>query len=77
MKITKTYDWSRRDFYYDATCEHCGHTTKDNSGYDDSNYYNNVVPDMKCPNCNESSNSKSTDAPKTVTIPKYKVNYII
>lgn len=77
MKITKTYGWNRRDFCYDATCEHCGHEEKNHSGYDDSNYYNNVVPSMKCGKCGESSNSKETDSPKTVVIPKYSPDLII
>lgn len=74
MKIIKTYNWNRRDFSYDAQCEHCGHIEKDRSGYDDSNYYNNVMPDTKCEICNESSNSKKTTAPKTIVIPKYNPN---
>ena len=47
MKIIKTYNWNRRDFYFDDQCEHCGAETKNNSGYDDSNYYNNVMADKK------------------------------
>lgn len=74
MKITNTYNWSRRDFCYDAACEHCGHVEKNHSGYDDANYYNNVTPHMKCGSCGESSNSKETDAPKTVVVPKYDAN---
>lgn len=75
MKIIKTYGWNRRDFQYDAKCEHCDHETKDNSGYDDSDYYNDVVPDLKCPNCGESSNSKQIEGvPKTVIVPKHDPN---
>lgn len=78
MKITKTYNWSRRDFCFDSECEHCGHNENNHSGYDDSNYYNNVVPDMKCGKCGESSNSKQIhDAVKTVVIPKYNENLVI
>lgn len=78
MKITNTYDWNRRDFSYDAQCEHCGNVEKKKSGYDDSNYYNNVVPDMKCGNCGESSNSKKIEgAPETVIVPKYDPNTTI
>lgn len=55
MRITNTYDWHRRDFRYDAECEFCGHKTRKNSGYDDSNYYNNVLPDMKCSECGKST----------------------
>jgi len=75
MKIIKTYNWNRRDFRYDAECEHCKHVEKNCSGYDDSNYYNNVVPDKKCGNCGESSNSKKIEGvPETIVVPKYDPN---
>lgn len=77
MKITKTYNWNRRDFSFDAKCEHCGNEEKHSGGYDDSNYYNNVVPNMKCSKCGESSNSKESNEPKSVVIPKYDPNAII
>lgn len=77
MKITKTYNWNRRDFYFDAECEHCGNVDKDNSGYDDSNYYQNVVQNMKCSKCLESSNSKESDLPKTIMLTKYNENLIM
>lgn len=77
MKITKSYGWNRRDFYYDAKCEHCGHTTTNNGGYDDANYYTNVVPEIKCPICKESTNTKISDEPKTVTIPKHNHNIVM
>jgi len=69
MEITKTYNWNRRDFSYDAKCQFCGHVTNDNYGYDDDNYYNNVVPNTKCKNCGESTISKG-QAVETV-IPKH------
>ena len=72
MKITKTYNWSRRDFSYDAICEHCGNIEKNGLGYDDDNYYNKVIPILKCSKCGESTNSKSIEnVPKTVVIPRY------
>lgn len=78
MKITKTYNWNRRDFCFDAKCEHCQHEEKNaGRGYDDDNYYNNVVPSMKCTKCGESSNSKETDGPKTIVVPKYDPNITI
>lgn len=77
MKIIKTYNWNRRDFCYDTKCEHCGYVEKNNSGYDDTNYYNNVVPNEKCKQCGESTNSKASDEPKSVIIPKYDPNVVI
>lgn len=78
MKITKTYNWNRRDFSFDSECEHCGYEQKGvRNGYDDSNYYNNVIPAMKCKQCGESSNSKATDEPGTVIIPRYDPNIVM
>lgn len=75
MKITKTFNWNRRDFSYDAKCEHCNHEQKNNTGgYDDSFYYNNVIPDKKCSKCGESTNSKESSEPKSIIIPKYNQN---
>lgn len=77
MKITKTYNWNRRDFYFDSECEHCEYKETNRSGYDDSNFYNNVIPDRKCGRCGESSNSKETDSPKMVIVPKYDSNVVM
>ena len=77
MKIIKQYNWSRRDFSYDAKCEHCENEEKHNGGYDDSNYYNNVIPRMTCGYCGESSLSKQCGELKSVITPKYDPNIII
>lgn len=78
MKIIKTYNWSRRDFSYDAKCEHCGNEEKHGGGYDDDNYYNNVIPSIKCGKCGESTNSKPTEnIPRTITIPRYDPNIVM
>lgn len=72
MKITKTYNWNRRDFSFDMKCEHCGHEEKNcGGGYDDSNYYNNVVPSFPCDSCGESSNSKESEEPTTTIEPRH------
>jgi hypothetical protein len=79
MKITRTYGWYRRDFSYDAKCEHCGQEDKNLSGYDDSNYYNNVVPTIKCSKCKETSLSKPivTDTPNSVYVPKHNEHAVM
>ena len=77
MQITKRYAWNRRDFLFDATCEQCGHVSSNIDGYDDEYYYNNVMPDMKCGKCGESSNSKTTDALQTRVTPKYPAHQIL
>jgi hypothetical protein len=75
MKITKTFNWNRMDFSYDTKCEHCGNIVKNiGCGYDDNNFYNNVIPNQVCKKCGESTNSKISDEPKTKVIPKYNPN---
>lgn len=55
MKIVKITSQHRRDFYAITECEECG--TQDKiSGYDDRNYHDNVIPNMKCKNCGKSRN---------------------
>lgn len=77
MKITKTYNWNRRDFSYDSICEHCGSIELNNTGYDDENYYKNVVPNCKCKKCNESSLSKKSDEVVLMNTPRYDPNLTI
>ena len=52
MRIKEIINQNRRDFTALYECEHCGFTKKD-SGYDDANFHNNVVPNMVCPECGE------------------------
>jgi primosomal protein N' len=51
MKIQKITSQSRRDFWATMECEYCGNVEKDVSGYDDANFHNNVIPEMKCKQC--------------------------
>ena len=71
MKIVKTYNWHRRDFHFDALCEHCGNTQTHSDGYDDANYYENVIPNIKCKKCGESSTSKVSDEVVLLNKPRY------
>lgn len=50
MKIQKITSQSRRDFTAIYECEHCG-ATHQGSGYDDSYFHQQVIPDMKCVVC--------------------------
>jgi len=50
MKIKEILSQSRRDFWAIYECEHCGHEEK-SSGYDDTNFHQNVIPQMKCAKC--------------------------
>jgi len=74
MKITRTYGWNRRDFTFDATCEHCGQVLRGISGYDDDYFLNTVMVGMKCPTCGESRESKPLDEFKYILIPRHDPN---
>ncbi len=59
----------RRDFKALYRCESCG-TEKEHSGYDDENFHLNVVPDIKCFECNESTKSLKLQAVDNTLVPK-------
>ena len=54
MKIKTIKSQYRRDFIAIYKCEHCGYE-EESSGYDDANFHQNVVPDMKCEKCGKIS----------------------
>ena len=54
MRIKEVTSQSRRDFRAIYECEHCGHE-RNGSGYDDDNYHQNVIPKMKCDECNKTA----------------------
>jgi C4-type Zn-finger protein len=61
MIIKEMLSQSRRDFTATMECEFCGNTVKNDSGYDDVNYHENVIPNMKCKKCDKSTVSKNGD----------------
>lgn len=58
MKIKTILSQHRRDFYATYECEHCNHVTEKQSGYDDENFHNNVIPLLKCPKCDKTADEK-------------------
>lgn len=50
MKIKEIISQFRRDFRAIYVCDHCGEE-KNGTGYDDSNFHQNVIPKMKCTKC--------------------------
>jgi transcription elongation factor Elf1 len=52
LKIRRILSQHRRDFTAIYECEHCNHVQK-GSGYDDSNFHENVTPAMICEKCGE------------------------
>lgn len=55
MKIKKKTSQHRRDFWAIFKCEHCGHETDEQSGYDDSFFHNHVIPKKECPECGKTA----------------------
>lgn len=51
MIIKLITDQCRRDFSAILICEHCSHEQFLNSGYDDANYHQNVIPKIACNGC--------------------------
>ena len=57
MKIKEITSQSRRDFRAVYICEHCGHT-REGHGYDDTNFHQNVIPNMKCEKCGKKASKE-------------------
>lgn len=71
MKIKEITYQNRRDFQAIYECEHCGHITEEKWGYDDSNFHNNVIPQMKCEKCGKTANESYQ--PRTTKYPEEMV----
>lgn len=65
MKINKSLYQHRRDFRAIYECEHCGFR-KEDSGYDDNYFHNEVIPSMMCEKC-----GKTADESYRPLTPKY------
>lgn len=50
MRIKEIKSQHRRDFLAIYECESCGDEYED-TGYDDTNFHQNVIPASKCPEC--------------------------
>jgi transcription elongation factor Elf1 len=51
MKIKRITSQNRRDFSAIYECEGCEKEEDSNAGYDDRNFHDNVIPNMKCKSC--------------------------
>lgn len=54
MRIKEKTHQHRRDFKAIFVCEHCGHE-KEEWGYDDANFHENVIPAMVCEVCGKTA----------------------
>ena len=50
MKIKERLSQHRRDFIAIYECEHC-EATEEDTGYDDSFFHKEVIPNMECKAC--------------------------
>ena len=75
MKINNIFNQYRRDFRADYKCENCGHIEYNKYGYDDTNFHENVIPNMKCKKCGISRNDLKIKTEKVIT--KYPEGYQI
>lgn len=75
MRIKQIISQHRRDFRADYECENCGYIDKNKSGYDDMNFHCNVIPKMKCPNCEKTSDDSHIEYRPLAT--KYPEGYQI
>ena len=71
MRIKMIADQHRRDFTAIYVCEHCG-AEKTGCGYDDANFHDNVIPNMKCEQCGEKA-----PADFVPVVPKYAPHEIV
>lgn len=69
MRIQEVISQSRRDFTAVYACESCG-GTRQGYGYDDANFHNEVIPNMKCKACGATSQGVVTS---TASIPDHVV----
>lgn len=53
MRIKQIIWQHRRDFEAVFICPFCGYEEK-RKGYDDNNFHQNVIPNIKCNRCNKS-----------------------
>lgn len=71
MIIKNIISQQRRDYRAIMICEHCNHEQED-SGYDDANYHQNVIPAMKCNSCNKTASDtyrpNETKYPEGMTV---------
>lgn len=63
MKIKQITSQHRNDYTAKMECEHCGHVQDDMYGYNDTNYYENDIPEQHCQSCgkNRAGELRKTD----------------
>ena len=74
MKLIEKRAQCRRDFTGLYECESCKKQIE-LQGYDDRNWHDSVVPNIKCPNCFESTKSLGLTIERVET--KYPASLVV
>jgi C4-type Zn-finger protein len=61
MVLIEIKSQHKEDFIGTIRCEHCQHTTELKEGKDTVEYHRNVLTNIKCVNCGESTKSRSSN----------------
>ena len=61
MKVINKYNQMRRDCSVDLECEECKAKKIFNSAHDDRNFWDNVIPNLKCNSCGKSTKDLGLD----------------
>ena len=77
MQLIEKLSQHRRDFKGRYKCQNCLLTIDDEGlySYDDDNFHDNVIPNMKCKQCKLSTNDLGIKNERTAT--KYKPYEVI
>lgn len=57
MEIQKKTFQVRNDFNAILRCQYCGHTQELRGGYDSEHYRNEVIPRIRCKNCDRGTSN--------------------
>ncbi len=74
MRVVKRYNQNRRDLTIDIQCESC-QSKATISAYDDLNYWENVLPNIRCGHCGKTTYGQGLEPEDTST--KYEPYEII
>lgn len=67
MKIETVISTHGYDFSAIVVCEHCGHTARLTTGYNDRHYHERVLPAMRCVVCNKDRSGAAVHTDSGVT----------
>ncbi|MFR4872947.1 MAG: hypothetical protein ACLUAK_06790 [Dialister invisus] len=69
MRIKEILHQNRRDFSAIFICPFCGYE-EEQSGYDDANFHQNVIPKIECKKCGKTEQDGESYRPLTTKFPE-------